>query len=87
MRVVLTFFIFAKINFDLCFFFFFFEIFFFFVCVEKSMRVVLSFLIFVLSAGVVYKTKSRPLVTRVAHGWRIRPAARRRRIIPSRPFG
>ena len=38
------------------FFFFFFEIFFFFVCVEKSMRVVLS-LIFVLSAGVVYKTK------------------------------
>ena len=77
--MVLTFFIFAKINFDLCFFFF--------LCVEKSMRVVLSFLIFVLSAGVVYKTKSRPLVTRVAHGWRIRPAARRRRIIPSRPFG
>jgi len=51
------------------------------------MRVVLSFLIFVLSAGVVYKTKSRPLVTRAAHRWRIRPAARRRRIIPSRPFG
>ena len=83
--MVLTFFIFAKINFDLCFFFFFFGNF-FFVCVEKSMRVVLI-LIFVLSAGVVYKTKSRPLVTRVAHGWRIRPAARRRRIIPSRPFG
>ena len=82
MRVVLTFFIFAKINFDLCFFFFL-KL---FLCVEKSMRVVLI-LIFVLSAGVVYKTESRPLVTRAAHGWRIRPAARRRRIIPSRPFG
>ena len=41
MRVVLTFFIFAKINFDLCFFFFFFFgfFFFFFLCVSKKVCV------------------------------------------------